>query len=154
MQYHYYHFSVHICAKYENRDSVNFLRISKDEQDYAEKFNLPPATTSRRTVQAVKLNLAKALIRFDMEAYFPNEYEPFQSTCKSKPLKKKRILNFLSKYFPFLEYYVFSQKENVPLLEKWYVIKIHFRFKPFLYMYYSQTFAPYKNFRHLGCSVQ
>ena len=88
------------CKVWKSWFSELFLRISKDEQDYAEKFNLPPATT----VQAVKLNLAKALIRFDMEAYFPNEYEPFQSTCKShfQAIEKKRILNFLSKYFPFL----------------------------------------------------
>ena len=116
MQYHYYHFSVHICAKYENRDSVNFLRISKDEQDYAEKFNLPPATTSRRTVQAVKLNLAKALIRFDMEAYFPNEYEPFQSTCKShfQAIEKKTYFEFSLKVFPLSRILPQSERKDTP----------------------------------------
>ena len=44
---------------------------------------------------------------------------------------KKSILNFLSKYFPFLEYYL-TQKEKKPLLDELYVIKIHFKFKPFL----------------------
>ena len=48
----------------------------------------------------------------------------------SKPLKKKSILNFLSKYFPFLEYYL-TQKEKIPFLDELYVIKIHFKFKPF-----------------------
>ena len=90
------------CKVWNSWLSELFLRISKDEQDYAEKFNLPPATTSRRTVQAVKLNLAKALIRFDMEAYFPNEYEPFQSTCKShfQAIEKKTYFEFSLIVFP------------------------------------------------------
>ena len=113
------------CKVWKSWFSELFLRISKDEQDYAEKFNLPPATTSRRTVQAVKLNLAKALIRFDMEAYFPNEYEPFQSTCKShfQTIGKKVLWIFSQRNFPFLEYYLIQNKKAIPFLKNGYWLR-------------------------------
>ena len=158
MQYHYYHFSVHICLQsmkivIQWTFFANFKRWARLRR----KVQLAASNDQQTNRPSGKTESCKSAntiwyggifsqwirtISKHMQIPFPSHW------------KKKRILNFLSKYFPFLEYYVFSQKENVPLLEKWYVIKIHFRFKPFLYMYYSQTFAPYKNFRHLGCSVQ